>query len=276
MMVPPRSFCELCNLHPVSNYFDIQDTGTVLTYTLSHVDWDSSPLPKGQVKIYAVIEIDGASADMGIVHWLKDVKSKDVKIGMRVKAEWKSEKDREGSILDIKYFRPLKPGERTSSKVKQIKPVEIDSQSAKAFPGKIPLEYVYTAGLGGTRFYEDLAKGKLSGTYCSHCDAVHLPASAFCEFGMIELDPQKAARVVNPKSGVVRSFTEVHEDRSGHLLDKPAYVAQVVFPGTVGSLFGLVELARGEELGIGSAVELVKTNKMGPEHIKFHLKKRKK
>jgi hypothetical protein len=44
----------------------------------------------------------------------------------------------------------------------------------------------------------------------------------------------------------------------------------------VGSLFGLVELARGEELGIGSAVELVKTNKMGPEHIKFHLKKRKK
>lgn len=276
MMVPPRSFCELCNLRPVSNYFDIQDTGTVLTYTLSNVDWDSSPLPKGQVKMFAVIEMDGASEDMGIVHWLKDVKPKDVKIGMRVKAEWRSEKDREGNILDIKYFRPLKPGEKTSTKTKQIKPVELDAQSAKAFPGKIPLNYVYTAGIGGTRFYEDLAKGKLSGTYCPSCDAVHIPASSFCEFGVIKLEVDKDARVINPGSGVVRSFTEVHEDRSGHLLDKPIYVAQVVFPGTVGSIFGLVELAKGEHLEIGTPVQLVKTSKVGPEHIKFKLKTSKK
>jgi acetyl-CoA C-acetyltransferase len=276
MMVPPRSFCELCNLHPVSEYYEIQDSGTVMTYTLSHVNWDSSPLPKGEVKIFAVIEIDGASKDMGIVHWLKDVKPKDVEIGMRVKAEWKPEKDREGTILDIKYFRPLKSGERTSRAVKQIKPVELDAMSAKAFPGQIPLNYVYTAGLGGTRFYQDLAKGKLSGTYCSHCDAIHVPASAFCETGMIELDVQKNARVVNPKSGILRSFTEVYEDRSGHPLKKPAIVAQVFFPGTVGSLFGLLELGKGETAELGTAVELMKSSKVGPEHIKFKLKGRKK
>jgi len=276
MMVPPRSFCELCNLQPVSDYFDIQDTGTVQSYTLSHVDWDSSPLPKGQVKIYAIVALDGASEEMGIVHWLKDVKPKDVHIGMRVKAEWKAEKDREGSVLDIKHFRPLKPGERASTQVKQIKPVEIDTLSAKAFPGKIPLEYVYTAGLGGSRFFEDLAKGKLSGTWCPNCEAVHIPPSSFCEFGMIPLDVDKGAKAVNPASGVIRSFTEVREDRAGHLLDRPVVVVQVAFPETVGSLFGILDLAKDEEPALGMPVELVKSAKVGPEHIHFRVKTGKK
>jgi len=31
---------------------------------------------------------------------------------MRVKAEWKQPADRRGSVLDIRYFRPLREGER--------------------------------------------------------------------------------------------------------------------------------------------------------------------
>jgi len=31
----------------------------------------------------------------------------ELKIGMRVKAVFKEKKDREGSILDIKYFKPI-------------------------------------------------------------------------------------------------------------------------------------------------------------------------
>ncbi|MCP4547282.1 MAG: thiolase domain-containing protein [bacterium] len=276
MMVPPRAFCELCNLHPVNDYYDIQDTGTVQTLTRSYVDWDSSMLPKGKERHYAVISLDGASDEMGICHWLGEVKVKDLKVGMRVKAVWKPEKDREGGILDIKYFRPLKQGERTSKTVKQIKPTEMDTVTGKSFPGAIPLNYVYTAGVGGTRFFEDLAKGKLSGTYCSHCDAVHIPAANFCEAGMIALDVNKNARVVNPGSGFVSSFTDVFEDRSGHLLSKPKTVVQVVFPKTVGSLFGVLELAKGDVVDVGSAVELVRSRQAGPEHIKFRLKKKRK
>ena len=48
MMIPARAFCEVCNLHEVNDFYDLPDTGTVMTYTLSHVDWDSSPLPEGQ------------------------------------------------------------------------------------------------------------------------------------------------------------------------------------------------------------------------------------
>ena len=209
---------------------------------------------------------------MGLVHHLGEVRPKDVKIGMKVKAVWKAEKDREGNILDIKYFRPMKKDERSKTAVKLIKPVEIDTTTAKSFPGRIPLEYVYTAGLGGSRFYEDLAKGKLSGTWCPHCEAVHVPPTSFCEFGMIELDVDKQARVVNTGSGIVRSFTEVHEDRKGHLLDKPVVVVQVAFPGAVGSVFGVLELTRGEEASIGMAVELIRSRTAGPENVKFRSK----
>jgi uncharacterized OB-fold protein len=58
--------------------------------------------------IPAVIEIDGASKGMGIMHLLGEIDPKKVHIGMKVKAVWKSEKEREGAITDIKYWKPVK------------------------------------------------------------------------------------------------------------------------------------------------------------------------
>lgn len=268
MMIPARSFCEVCNLKTVHDFYDLPDTGTVQTFTVSNVAWDSSPLPKGKVEMFAVIAIDGASEDMGLVHKLGEVKPKDIKIGMRVKAVWKPESERVGSVLDLKYFRPLKQGERAGVPVR-IKPVELDTQSARAFPGRIPMRYLYTAGIGGSRFYQDLAKGKLSGTYCSHCESLHIPPTAFCEFGMMTLDPDKDAETVDPKSGIVVSSTTVFEDRRGHPLPRPEVVVQVAFPGTVGTLFGKLDVANLAVTGEGMRVQLVATKKTGPEHVTF-------
>jgi uncharacterized OB-fold protein len=58
-------------------------------------------------RIPTVIEIDGASKGMGILHLLGNVKPEDVKIGMRVRAVWKPESERTGSITDILYFEPI-------------------------------------------------------------------------------------------------------------------------------------------------------------------------
>jgi acetyl-CoA C-acetyltransferase len=269
MMIPARAFCETCNLKEVHDYYDLPDTGTVQTFTLSNVDWDSSFLPKGKVKIFAIIAMDGATEEMGLFHLLGEVKPKDVKIGMRVKAVWKPESQRTGTVLDLKHFRPLKPGERVNKTAVRIKATELDSVSAQAFPGRIPMKYIYTAGIGGSKFYRDLARGKLTGTMCPHCGVPHIPAAAFCEFGMVKLDPNKNAKAINAKSGHVVGSTVVYEDRAGHPLTKPQVIVQVAYPGAVGTIFGKLDVKDPAAVMEGMRVQLVATKKTGPEHVMF-------
>ncbi len=108
IMLPARSFCELC-WRPVDEYLPVKDTGIVNTFSICHVNWDASRLkPREPRHLPAVIEIEGASAGMGIMHLLGNVKPKDIYIGMKVKAKWKPRKDREGTITDILYFEPVR------------------------------------------------------------------------------------------------------------------------------------------------------------------------
>lgn len=102
-VVPPRMYCERC-FRPTSRWIRLKDTGKVTTYSVSYVNSDASR--RETPVIVSVVEIDGASPDVGILHVLGEVKPEDVWIGMPVEAVWKEETEREGSILDIRYFRP--------------------------------------------------------------------------------------------------------------------------------------------------------------------------
>lgn len=102
-LVPPRSFCELCFV-PIDEWIELKDTGTVNTFSISYVSMDVTRLKEPEIP--AVIEIDGASPGVGILHKLGEVRPQDVKIGMKVRAVWKPEKEREGAITDILYFKP--------------------------------------------------------------------------------------------------------------------------------------------------------------------------
>ena len=104
VMIPPRMYCEEC-FRPTDEWVELKDTGTVLTFSICYVGTDASRLAEPQIP--AVIEIDGASRNMGILHLLGEVKPEDVKIGMRVRAVWLPPEQRRGAITDIKYFRPL-------------------------------------------------------------------------------------------------------------------------------------------------------------------------
>ncbi|MEO0119707.1 MAG: Zn-ribbon domain-containing OB-fold protein [candidate division WOR-3 bacterium] len=103
IMVPPRIFCEWCFVL-VEDFVELKDTGRINTFSISYITWDMKRLEKPQIP--AVIEIDGASPGYGILHLVSEVDPKEVKVGMRVKAVWKDEKEREGKITDIKYFKP--------------------------------------------------------------------------------------------------------------------------------------------------------------------------
>jgi len=104
VMVPPRAFCELC-FKPTDEWVELRDTGTVETFSISYIDPDAKPLDEPE--IVAVISIDGASPKMGILHKLGEVEPDKVYIGMKVRAVWKPEGEREGMITDIKYWKPL-------------------------------------------------------------------------------------------------------------------------------------------------------------------------
>jgi len=50
------------------------------------------------------------------MHKLGEVDPQQVAIGMEVEAVWKPEAEREGSILDIRYFRPRETALRRGSR----------------------------------------------------------------------------------------------------------------------------------------------------------------
>jgi len=104
-VVPPRVVCEWC-YRPMEKYVTLKDTGTVNTFSLCYVTWDVQRIKEPEIP--AVIDLDGASPLHGIMHMLGEIDPKDVKIGMRVQAVWKHAKDRQGSINDILYFKPIK------------------------------------------------------------------------------------------------------------------------------------------------------------------------
>jgi uncharacterized OB-fold protein len=103
VVVPPRVVCEWC-WEPLHDWVYLQDTGTVNTYSICYIRWDASRAKEPQIP--AVIWIDGAS-DAGFLHLLDEVDPDDVRIGMKVQAVWRPARERQGSITDIKYFRPL-------------------------------------------------------------------------------------------------------------------------------------------------------------------------
>ncbi len=104
IVVPPRMFCELC-FKPTDGWVYVKDTGAVNTYSISYLAADATRLK--EPILVAVIDLDGASKGMGILHYLGEIKPDEVKFGMRVKAVWKPPEERVGAITDIKYFKPI-------------------------------------------------------------------------------------------------------------------------------------------------------------------------
>jgi len=106
IMVPPRIYCEKC-YRPTEDWTYVEDTGVINTFSVSFLAADATRLK--EPIIVAIINLDGASEGMGIIHRIEEVKDwKKIKIGMKVKAVWKPPKERTGAITDIKYFKLVK------------------------------------------------------------------------------------------------------------------------------------------------------------------------
>jgi len=101
--VPPRMYCQRC-FEKLQEWVNVGNRGTVHTYTVAYIDLNGAKLK--EPTIYAMIKIDGT--DGGLVHKLGEIDPEKVKIGMKVEALFKPKEKREGSINDIRYFKPVK------------------------------------------------------------------------------------------------------------------------------------------------------------------------
>lgn len=57
-----------------------------------------------------MIDIDGTSPRVGIMHLLGEIAPDAVRIGLRVQAVWTPASERRGAITDIRYFKPITGG----------------------------------------------------------------------------------------------------------------------------------------------------------------------
>jgi uncharacterized OB-fold protein len=98
--VPATLFCERC-LGQLDEWVDVGTVGEVHTFTLLHQNYDGSPRPIPELVAFIAL------GDGGLVHRLGGVDLETIEIGMQVRAVFKAPEDREGSILDIVYFKPV-------------------------------------------------------------------------------------------------------------------------------------------------------------------------
>jgi uncharacterized OB-fold protein len=98
--VPGVLFCERC-LSELDEWIDVGTTGEVHTFTLLYENYDGSPRETPEVVAFVKF------GDGGLVHKLGEIEPETAEIGMLVEAVFKPQKDREGAITDIKYFKSI-------------------------------------------------------------------------------------------------------------------------------------------------------------------------
>ncbi len=97
--VPPKIFCERC-MAELEKYTDVGTTGTVESFTVCYEGADGKRL--NQPRVITFVKID--NTDGGLVHEFGGSPDQ-IKIGMKVTAEFKPESEREGALTDIVCFK---------------------------------------------------------------------------------------------------------------------------------------------------------------------------
>jgi uncharacterized OB-fold protein len=102
VMMPPRGFCERCFVK-ADEGVEVGPEGTIEAFTITMEKWPGNPDPPFAV---AYVKLDGADTAMlnyvtGLDFSDLNETANDLKIGTRVKAVFKEE--REGKVTDFEY-----------------------------------------------------------------------------------------------------------------------------------------------------------------------------
>jgi len=98
--VPPKGACPMCGV-PYTEELAVSDAGTLTTFCIVNVPFEGQTMKLPYV--YGSILLDGA--DIPLLH-LVQAPADEVRMGMRVKAEWVPPAERKPTLEAIRWFTP--------------------------------------------------------------------------------------------------------------------------------------------------------------------------
>jgi uncharacterized OB-fold protein len=132
---------------------------------------------------------------------------------------------------------------------------DLRAGTARIWRGTMPVEFLYTAGIAGERFFDTLRRRDVFAvTRCEECNLTYLPPRLYCERCFDDLS--EAWHDV-PPVGRVHTFTVVRVDGIGEPLHTPEIVAYVRIDGTDGGMVSRLLQVEAAAVGLEMPVRAV-------------------
>ena len=120
--------------------------------------------------------------------------------------------------------------------------------------GDMEVDYIYTAGIAGERFFVALRdEEKLLATHCDKCNHTFMPPRMYCDRCFAELSNW----IEVPSVGSIASNTIAYEDNNGERLPEPVVLAFIEIEKTDGALIHQIVEVKPGALKIGMRVQAV-------------------
>ena len=101
VLVPPRIFCEECFVDDVE-WVEVEPKGRLMTFGECYFSTDGKRLDEPWM--LGIVRLE--NSDGGLIHFIGEAKAADLEIGLPMEIVFNE--NREGNILDILYFRPVR------------------------------------------------------------------------------------------------------------------------------------------------------------------------
>jgi uncharacterized OB-fold protein len=99
--VPAKGSCPTCGV-PMRDEVPVSDRGTLTTFCVVNVPFEGQTMKLPYV--YGSILLDGA--DLPLLHLVQGIAAEDVRMGLRVQAEWVPPEERRPTLESIRWFVP--------------------------------------------------------------------------------------------------------------------------------------------------------------------------
>ncbi|MGW5074718.1 Zn-ribbon domain-containing OB-fold protein [Rhodococcus sp. NPDC004095] len=235
--VPPPEF-DPATLEPMTDFVDVSDTGTVVSWT-----WMPDPIegqPLGHPFAWALVKLDGA--DTSILHAVDAGSADAMSTGMRVRVRWADE--RTGHIRDIACFEP---GESEST------PAPAGGDPVTDIVTPIDLHYTHTASFEESYYLRGLMEGKVIGGRTDANGKVYVPPRGANPTDGV---PTKEQVEVSDK-GTITTFCIVNVPFMGQQIKPPYVAAYVLLDGADIPFLHLILDVDAAEVRMGMRVEAV-------------------